>query len=167
MEDRPNNRRAFTMIELLLVVAITSILLAAVAVAFNAQAFNLRQNEQMFKALNQARQAMLRLTTQLRTADYVDPDAATGSCRLTTADGEDLTYSYDAVEQKLYLITNGDLSDPDYVLCDNISSATFQKTTFVDGGQTKVKYVRITATVSLGDTQQTVHAAAAIRRNLN
>ncbi|HEX41518.1 MAG TPA: type II secretion system protein [Phycisphaerales bacterium] len=166
MRHRPNMRRAFTMIELLLVVAITSILLAAVAMAFNAQAFNLRQNEQMLKTLNQARQAMLRLTTQLRTADFVDPDTAAGSCRLITADGEDLTYSYNAGDRKLYLTTNDDLSDPDYVLCDNVASATFQKTTFVDGGQTKVKYVRITATVSLGDTQQTVHAAAAIRRNL-
>ena len=71
------------------------------------------------------------------------------------------------VDNKLYLVTNGDLSDSDYVLCDNVSTMTFTKQVVNEDGQIKVKSVQISMTVEKGNTQQTVSAAAVIRRNLN
>ena len=162
---KSKNKNGFGIVELLIALAITAMLLVAVAVAFNASVMNYTQNEDMFKAVNSARQALVRITTQLRTGYLVDPCAPSNKCNFYTADGSDITYRYNAAENKLYLITNDDLSDSDYVLCDNITSMTFVKTPTDDGSDTKS--VQISITVSSGDVQQTVTSAAVIRRTPN
>jgi prepilin-type N-terminal cleavage/methylation domain-containing protein len=156
----------FTLVELLLAVAIAGMLLGAVAFAFNASAINCRENEEIFKTMNNARQAMFRMTSQLRTADAVDPNAPSNECTLITAAGQDITYRYNSGDKKLYLVTNGDLSDSDYVLCDNVTAMTCTKNSVVEDSLVKVKSVQISITVSSGDMQRTVSAAAVIRRNL-
>jgi len=157
-------KNGFTIVELLLALAITSILLAAVAVAFNASMINYRRNEDIFKAINSARQALFRITTQLRTATAVDPNAPGNECTFITADGNDITYRYTAAENKLYLIDN--LSAADYVLCDNVAAMTFSKTTRTEDAETYVISVHISMTVTSGNVQQTVSSAAVIRKNL-
>ena len=159
------NKNGFGLVELLIALAITALLLVAVAVAFNASVMSYSQNEDMFKAVNSARQALVRITTQLRTGYLVDPCAPSNECSFYTAGGEDITYRYNAAENKLYLITNDDLSDSDYVLCDNITSMSFVKSPTDDGSDTKS--VQVSITVSSGDVQQTVTSAAVIRRTPN
>ena len=156
---------AFTLVELLLALAIAGMLLAAVAVAFNASAINCRENEEIFKTINNARQAMFRMTTQLRTADPVDPCAPNNECSLITAGGEDITYRYDSGAKKLYLVTNSD--GQQHVLCDNVTAMTCTKNSVVEDTELKVKSVQISMTVASGDMQRTVSTAAVIRRNLN
>jgi len=153
----------FTIVELLLALAIASILLAAVATAFNASIINYRENEDIFKAINSARGALLRITTQLRTADAVDPTSPLNECTLITADGDDVTYQYNNGDNKLYLIDN--LSGSNYVLCDNVTAMSFTKTPTVDG--TDCKSVQISITVARGNAQRKISAAAVIRRNLS
>jgi len=156
----------FTIVELLLSLAIAAMLLASVATAINASFTNYRENEDMFKAINNARQALLRITNDLRTADAADPASPANECSLITANGDDITYRYNSGDNKLYLITNYDLSDPDYVLCENVSAMTFTRQTFIDDSQTKVKSVQVSITVSSGNAQQKISGAAVIRRNL-
>ena len=155
----------FTIVELLLALAIASILLATIATAFNASIINYRENEDMFKVINSARQSLFRITSQLRTADAVEPSAPVNECTLITAAGDDITYQYNNGDNKLYLITNDDLSDPDYVLCDNVTAMTFTKTPTDDG--TDCKSVQISITVTRGNVERKISAAAAIRRNLS
>ena len=155
----------FTIVELLLALAMASILLAAVATAFNASIINYRENEDMFKVINSARQALFRITSQLRTGYWVDPNAPNNECSFFTADDENITYQYNNGDNKLYLITNDDLSDPDYVLCDNVTAMTFTKTPTDDG--TDCKSVQISITVAHGNVERKISAAAAIRRNLS
>jgi Tfp pilus assembly protein PilW len=160
-------KTGFTVAELLLALAVSAMLLAAVAFAFNASIINYQENEDIFKAINSARQALSRMTSQLRTADAVDPNSPANECALITADGDDITYRYNSGDNKLYLITNDDLSDSDYVLCDNVTAMTFTKDTVVEDMQTKVKSVQISITVVSGNVQQKISAAVVIRRNLN
>ncbi len=158
----------FTMAELLVALAITGLILAAVTVAFNASAINYQENEDLFKVVNGARQALTRMTTDLRTAQDVDPNEPATQCSLHVADGSDITYQYNGTADILYLVTNDDLSDSDYVLCDNVTAMSFNKSTFVDEDfQTRVRSVQISMTVESGDVQRTVSAAAVVRRNLN
>ncbi len=164
---RAAGRHGFTVAEVLLSLAIASMLLAAVAVAFNASVINYRENEDIFVAINSVRQALFRITTQLRTANAVDPNSPSNECTMITAAGDDITYQYDDEDNKLYLITNYDLSDSDYVLCDNVTAATFTKDTVVEGMQIIVKSVQISMTVMSGNEQRTVASAAVIRRNLD
>jgi len=155
--------RAFTIAEVLIVLAITGILLTAVAVAFNAAIINYRQNEQMFQTVNNARQALSRMTSQLRTGHWVDPNPPNNQCSFFTADAdgnEPITYDYRSADNKLYLITNGNA----YVLCNNVTAATFTKT---PDGSGDCKSVQISMTVQSGNIQRTLVAAAVIRRNLD
>ncbi len=155
---------AFTIAELLLALAITSILLAAVAVAFNASVINYQENEDIFKTTNSARQALLQITNRLRTASAVDPNSPVNECSFYTASGENITYDYRSADGKLYLVTNS--NGQEYVLCDNVTAMTFQKDTGAEGGTVYVKSVQISITVVNGNAQRTVSAAVVIRRNL-
>ena len=157
----------FTVVELLLALAIASILLATVATAFNASIINYRQNEDIFKVINSARQSLFRLTSQLRTADAVDPTSPANECTLITAGGDDITYRYNNADNKLYLITNDDLSDPDYVLCNNVTAMTFTKDTVIIESIEKVRSVQVSITVASGNVERKISAAAVIRRNLS
>lgn len=160
--------RGFTLVEILIALAITALLLTAVAVAFNASVINYTVNESIFKAVNSSRQALFRITSQLRTATAVDPNAPVNECTLITADGENLTYRYDGSAKILYLITNDDATDPDYKLCENVASMTFTKSIVVDeDGVTKVRSVQIAIAVTSGGVERKMAAAAVIRRNLD
>lgn len=164
---RHKNRRGFTIVEVLIALAITAMLLTAVATAFNASIINYRENESIFKAINSARQALFRITSQLRTATAVDPNSPSNECTMITAGGDDITYRYDSTSGNLLLITNDDGSDDDYVLCEHVDSMTFTRQTIVDGMVTKVKSVQIAINVAVGGVERRVAAAAVVRRNLD
>jgi prepilin-type N-terminal cleavage/methylation domain-containing protein len=161
MSTRPTKSAAgFTLAELLIALAVMGILLTAVAVAFNASFTNYRENEDIFKTVNKARQALYRITSQLRDANSVDPNSPINECAIETAEHSFETYRYNNGDSKLYL----DVSGNSYVLCDNVAAMTFTKTRTIDG--IEVKSVQISMTVASGDTQRTISAAAVIRRNL-
>ena len=160
-------KRGFTIVELLISLAITAILLTSIAIAFNASVISYNQNQKLYQVLNNARGALSRITTQLRTAQAVDPDTSENECSLITVDGEDITYRFDGSNDTLYLITNDDLSDSDYVLCDNVTSVVFKKQTAVNGGITYVKDVRISITTQIDNVSKDLCAAAVIRKNMN
>lgn len=174
--DNCVRRPGFTVIECLIGLAISAVLLAAVAVAFNASVINYCENEDMYWTMNNARQALTRMTSQIRVAGYYDDSmdewygvSATdpnNCCTLWTPDHELIRYEFRKVVSsdlvgKLYLIKVA--TSEEYVLCDNVLAATFIKTT--DNGQ-DAKSVQISLTVQSpdGDYQRTLHAAAVLRR---
>lgn len=154
-------KTGFTLVELLLALAISAMLLAAVGAAFNASAMNYRENEETFKTINNARQALFRMTSQLRTADAVDPADPNNECSFITSAAEDVTYRFNSADNKLYLDTNGN----SYVLCDNVTAMSFTRILTDDG--LDCKSVQISMTVACGDMTRTLAAAAVVRRNLN
>ena len=166
----------FTIPELLLVLTITAMLLAAVTVAFNASITNYRENEDIFKTVNKARQALSRITTQIRTAGYDHPsfgllcvpyDSLTNQCELWTPEGVHITYEYrdasDATYPNTLLLVDNDTGTP-YVLCDNVTAMSFIKTPTDDG--LDCKSVQISITVASGDIERTLSSAAVVRKVL-
>ena len=137
-------------------------LLTALATAFYASVVNYGENEQMYQTINSARQALTRMTSQLRTGYRVEPLDPNNRCSFFTAADEDITYLFDAIAGKLYLVTNS--NGRQYVLCDNVTDATFDKTPTDTG--LDCKSVQISLTVRTGDFHRTLAAAAVIRRNL-
>ena len=170
MKIRSSNRKltgdGFSIVELLLVLAISGMLLAAVGLAFNASVINYRENESIFKTVNNARQALSRVTSQLRTGYWVDPNAPSNECSFFTVDGQDITYEYRSADNKLYLITNSDSQE--YVLCENVTAMSFIKNPTDDGSD--CKSVQASMTVQHGNPgalrQRTFSAAVVIRKNL-
>jgi prepilin-type N-terminal cleavage/methylation domain-containing protein len=160
-------KKAFTLAELLIALAVTAMILAAVATAFNASIINYKQNKDLFQAVNNSRQALSRITTQLRSATAVDTASPTNECTLITAAGEDITYQYNSSDSTLYLVTNDDLTDEDYIICEDVTAVTFTKQTDSDGGPTFVKSMLISMVITVDDISQTVSSAVVIRRNLD
>jgi prepilin-type N-terminal cleavage/methylation domain-containing protein len=156
------DRRGFTIIECLLGLAISAVLLTAVAVAFNASVINYQENEDMFWTMNNARQALARMTSQLRTGHTVLPTAPGNQCSFFTAANEDVTYDWRSAENRLYVKMNA--TGQSYKLCDNVTAANFTKIPTDD--LTDCKGVQISLTVQSGHFQRTLAAAAVIRRNL-
>lgn len=167
-------RRGFTLVECLIGLAISAMLLAAIAVAFDASVTSYVDNEDMFWAINNARGAMARMTTQIRTAGYLDPDlglltipyspGASPDCSLWTPEGENILYEFRAADRKLYLIKNPTSARREYVLCDDVVDATFTKMPATDPND--CKSVQILLTVESGGVRRTLSAAAVVRRNL-
>ena len=157
-----HGRRGFTLVEVLLALAISAMLLAAIATAFNASVTNYQENLEIYQTLNGARLAMLRMTAQLRTGQWVDTTASTTQCSFHTSDNQDITYEYRNDVHRLLLITNADHKE--YVLCENVTGLTFTRTLTAAG--TDCKSVLISMTVTVGDQVQTLSSATVIRRNL-
>ena len=158
-------KAGFTIVELLISLAITVILLTTVAIAFNASAINYKENKSIFDTVNSARQALYRITTELRTAEAVDSTTANNVCTLLRSQGDaGITYNYDSSDNTLYLVDIS--SSASYKLCENVTAMTFSKNSAVVDGQTRVKSVQISMTVSDGNVIQNLSAAAVIRRNL-
>ena len=167
---KSKSNAGFTLVEVLLSLAIMGMLLAAVALAFNASAVNYNENEAMFKAMNTARQALLRITTEIRTAQSValiggGAGGADGNtqCSMITADSRNITYRYNSGNNTLYLDDNTTSSN--YVLCTNVTAMTFNRATVPDE-PTAIRNVRISMTVSVDTLSQTLATAAVVRRNL-
>jgi prepilin-type N-terminal cleavage/methylation domain-containing protein len=168
MQRHHTHTGGFTLVEVLISLALSAILLAAVATAFNASMVNYRENQAVFRAINSGRQALARMTTQLRNAGTdvngvfvaVNPTEPNNRCTFFSADGQDITYEYR--DPNLYLIDND--TENEYVLCENISNLEFRKVQTDDGMD--VKSICITMTIQCGNREQTLSSAAVVRRNL-
>jgi len=159
---RPKYSKGFTLIELMISMMIVAMLLTAIAVAFNASVDNYIGNKNHYTAINMGRQALMRMTTQLRTS-YVDPSVtALNSCRLLCQDGSDITYHFEAADNTLYLFDHA--TNTDYVLCENVTDLTFTKDTSTPTGD--VKSVQISITLQVGSEIQTLSSAVVIRKIL-
>ncbi len=167
MLNRNRFAAAFTLAELLISLAITGILLAAIAVAFNASVMNYYENEGIAKAVKDAHQTLSRITTELRTASAVEPNEPANECSMVNIGGEDITFQYNSTDNKVYLVTNYDSTDDDYVLCDDVTAMTFQKTTKTVDSVTYVTSVQISMTITNDNIQRTFSAAAVVRKNLD
>lgn len=151
----------FTLVEILISLALLAMLMAAVGVAVHASAVNYKANENIFKAMNTARQAMMRITTDLRTAKEVFGADPSTQCSMITPDNRDITYRFNSADSTLYLDINPNAGS--YVLCRNVTAMTFARTP--PTGE-PVRNVRISITVTVGGVSQKVASAAVIRRNM-
>ena len=166
-------KKGFTIVELLLSMAILAMLMTAVAFAFDASVKNYEANQGIYKTLNTARQALLRITNDLRTAQAVqligtganeDPTDLS-ECTILLSDSSNVTYRFNSDDNILYYDDND--SGNSYVLCRNVTDMTFPRSTVPDDS-TAIRSVRIVMTVTddSGDVSQTLAAASIIRKNL-
>lgn len=165
MSSESQNKKGFTIIEMLISLMIMALLLSALAAAINASMINYKVNEDSFKAINKARQVLTRITTELRTAGAVAVSEAASQCSIVTSDSRDITYSFDSDTEKLIMITNDDLADDDYVMCEGVTAMTFTKGVN-PANPGIVRNVRMSMTVKSGSVTKSISTAAVLRRNL-
>ena len=176
------NKSGFTMVEVLISLTILATLMAAVAFAFDASVTNFQVNRGIYETVNTARQALLRITNDLRTANIValdaddSPDQNT-QISLITNNGNDITYRLDNTDNTLYYVDN--TSGNSYALCKNVTATT---TPFINrtehtidrdngaGGVDTIWAVRdvrivLTVTDKTGEISKTLAAATLVRKN--
>ena len=161
---KKNNSNGFTIIELLMALVIMATLMAAVGLAFDASVKNYQANEGIHKTLNTARQALLRMTTDLRTGTGIPVTGeANTQVSLFTSNGDNITYRFDSSDNTLYYDDNDTGSS--YVLCKNVTAMTFNRTTHPDDASV-IRSVRmlITVTDDLGEVTQTLATGTVIRK---
>ena len=149
------SRRGLSLAEVMISLAISAMLLTAVAAAFTASSDAIEINDQFFRASQAARVSMTQILTEIRRANAVQVPANNKSLSMLTHDGKDRTYSYDSATQKLKLITNDVLTDPDYTLTNNCTSATFDADTYTDAGGIK-HVIRVSVTVIVKVDKNTI-----------
>jgi prepilin-type N-terminal cleavage/methylation domain-containing protein len=156
----------FTLVELLICLAIVGIVLTAVAIAFDACVANYEANKGISDSVIKANQALSRITADLRCAADVDTNSEPNNqCAMHTAEGNDITYLFNQNEGKLYLIDND--TSTSHILCENVGLVRFDRTTAVDDSNlVYVKNVQITLTVGSGNSARNFCSAVTIRRNL-
>ena len=159
------------MVELLLGLALSGLLLAALAAAFNASVMSYQENKETYDTVNNARQALFRMTTQLRTAGWQDPNGSIvavvpddpddpNQCTFCTSSGEGFTYEYRPADRTLYLTRSEDGGE--FVLCRNVTDVTFTKTP----AAADCNNVQISMSVQSRGQTRTLSSAVAIRRKL-
>jgi prepilin-type N-terminal cleavage/methylation domain-containing protein len=158
-------KSAFTLVEMLIYLAIVGIVMTAATVAFDACIANYQANKDISDSVIKANQALSRITADLRCATAVAVSEPNSQCSMITATGGDITYLFNQSEERIYLVEN-DIS-ASHILCENVGSARFDRITdFDDMGLEYVKSVQITMTVGSGNSAQDACAAVTIRRNL-
>jgi prepilin-type N-terminal cleavage/methylation domain-containing protein len=166
MTVQKNKRCGFTVAELLVALAVMALLLTAVAVAFNASAINYEENKDMFNAINMGRQAIARMTNQLRTANAVATAEAATQCSFFDTANANVRFLYDSTAKILYLYPDlANNPSTRYVLCNNIAAMTFARTV-VTGSPNYVKSVQMSMTITVGGSSQTIASAVVLRKTL-
>jgi prepilin-type N-terminal cleavage/methylation domain-containing protein len=147
--------RGFTLVEVLIAVALNAVLLIALAMAFNGSANGITRGNQSNDAVGTARLALDRMLTELRTCD--EPVVTATSVRLKAEDfSEQRTYSFDEEAALLTMtIHDGAEVEPVVVLARNVTSAAFS---------TADDTVSIRITVGTGDTAVFMTGSATPRR---
>jgi hypothetical protein len=156
-------RRGLSIAELMLSLAVSGMLLTAVAAGTWAAVGATQGNDQFVRASHVTRICMDQMTTQLRRCDSCQV-AASDRVEILTDTGHDWIYQYFPSTKQLKLIQNDVTGKPSYVLANNVTAATFTADMSADG--TKVVRVAIVMSVQVGNTVVTVNDTVAPRRAL-
>lgn len=169
---RGTGRAGLSLVEVMISLSITALLLTAAAGAFQVSAAAVQDNDEFFRASQAARVSLHQILTQVRRGS-VRLDADPQWVRLTTAPeagqvtGKDVTYQYAPATKRLMLVTNDDLTDPDYTLASNVVDMRFDVEPGTDYTNAPcVANVTVMIRVKVGGNQVTLSGAAAPRRNL-
>jgi prepilin-type N-terminal cleavage/methylation domain-containing protein len=173
---RYRHRRGLSLVELMISLAISAMLLTAVAAAYSASAAAIDTNDRFFRASQAARVSMNQLLTDIRRSDSVKVDGniieLIRPTDMRTPDEWYRIYSYEPAEQRLVLnlVDLDDVKSPAYRLSGNLTSASFVADTrpdVIDGLPVDV-VIRVTVTlvVQVDNTMIRLSGSAVPRRAL-
>lgn len=163
------------MVEALISLAISGMLLAAVATAFTASSSAVEANDQFFRASQTARVTLNQMVTEIRRADALQFSGSSTTSFDVIRPSETLTaneiyrrYSYNASTKQisLQIFYTGGTAGPSYVLANNIESASFGPPEWGQDANnaTVPQRVPVTMTVKVGKSWVTLNGSAGPRR---
>jgi type II secretory pathway pseudopilin PulG len=188
---RWTGRRALSLAEVMISLAITSMLLTAIAAAFQSSSAVIEENDRFFRATQSARVALSQMSTEIRRSDsIIDLDSTvTQNGKTFTVKGITATllpvsrppenrmanemvryYKYDATNKRLviYFQDNSGVLSAEYPIAENVQSNPFSWEMGKDYNNTDcVAHIAINLDVQVGKNKIRLAGSAAPRRNLN
>ncbi|HOF17845.1 MAG TPA: type II secretion system protein [Phycisphaerae bacterium] len=162
---------AFSLIELLIAIALLATLLTAVAVAVNSSVSSYTVNERLAEVTQTARSVLERMAREIRTASAAD-GTTTRLVLTAPADGSGLTQAeYELVNGTLYYrrtTGSGTTEHPLIASTDTVRVSSFnvQRTQAQrPGGEWYTASVTVTLTLSAGGETFPLTSTATLRRN--
>ena len=167
MADRA---RAFTVVEVLMAVALTAVLLTSIAVAVRSGIQSYTENERITSMTQAARFVLARMMRDVRTADEVD-STATSLTITPPDDGSGVTlirYEVTGGSLTYHRVANG--SPADEVLLGpgqaaSVNNFQVDRQTFLQDEHVLTRSVRAQVTFAAGGRTMAVTASADVRRN--
>jgi prepilin-type N-terminal cleavage/methylation domain-containing protein len=161
-------RRAFTLVELLLSLAISAMLLTAAATAYNSAGSVIDDNDRFFRATQQARVAMAQFVKEVRQAQKVLSVTST-QVHLINAAGNDRVWQYTAATPSLpgqiQIVDN--TAGTTHVAATSVNYASFNyKSGLIPNGTTWPVEVSFVVQVMLGTDQVVLSGGAAPRQEI-
>ena len=175
-------RRGLSIAEVMISLAISSMLLVGVTAAYSASASAAEGNDKFFRATQAARVTMTQLLAEIRRADrvitsaggdviYVTREASMRQKQASPAAVEDTReYAYDAVNKKITVkvhfkrTSDGVIvTSPTYTMCRNVSEAKFGPADKVSGIEVRVP---VTLVVKTATNEVRLSDTAGVRRAL-
>lgn len=139
--------------ELMISLAISAMLLSAVAAAYSASASAIEMNDQFFRASQSARVSMNKILTELRKCKSAD--VGTDNIDITNELGKDIAYALSGTDLNMTFIPTGALEPITCRVASNIQTLKFE---------TDSKSVSVLLTVAVGKNQITLSGCAYPRR---
>lgn len=148
-------RKGLGLVELIISLAITAMLLTAVAAAYSATTSAIEMNDQFFRASQATRVTINQIMAEVRRCQSGVVDDP--SLEVTTQVGDKRVYTYDAANRMLTMSFPDEIDEPTYTLARNVDAATF----FTDG-----ETISMQVTVRIGTNEVTLSGSATPRRTI-
>ena len=148
-------RAGLSLIEVMIAVAISAMLLVAVAAAFSATSDSIEMNDQFTRASQAARISMNQIMAEVRKckSGITSPT----SLELQTATDERRIYTYSSATKQLTLTLPDNVPPTTYTLARSVTAAQFAS----DG-----RTISLTITVQIGDNRITLSSSGMPRRTV-
>jgi len=174
---RAGRGRGLSLLEVMISLAISSMLLTAIAAAFQSSSQVIEVNDQFFRASQSARVALNQILTELRRCDSIDDAHITANLIPILRPNETRPahevlryYKYDATNKRIVIYfqyDNGTYSS-EYPLAEAVQSSPFSWDMGKDANNTDcVVRVSVALDVKVGKNDILLSGSAAPRRNLS
>jgi len=177
MNSDKRTRRGLSLSEVLISLAITSMLLTAIAAAFQSSSQVIENNDRFFRATQSARVTLNQITTEVRRSDSIDDHKITANLLPILRPAETRPphevmryYKYDPTNQRVVIYfeyDNGTFS-AEYPIAEAVQVSPFSWDMGKDANNADcVARVSVAMEVKVGSSYVRLSGSAAPRRNLN
>ena len=153
-------RRGFTLVELLISVALTAGLAVASAAAFAAATRSAETGDEYLRASRTSARVLETIVSDVHAASAVQVLSAT-QLQVVRDDDSIILYRYDATPDELHIVVNDGVTTTDHVLARQVSGVTFAGVVEPDPSTLVNRVVQVTVKMGISDANSATTAMTA------
>lgn len=173
-----SRHRGLSLAEVMISLAISALLLTAVAVAFSATTSAIEVNDRFFRASQAARVAMGQMVAAARKSDSAQVGTTAqqslnqisnaSNLDIITTEGDEFSYVYDSTRHQLQMVIPNPSGDITRILARDVESARFDAAieAHPDTGVRRLVRVSMTIIIKIGNQELLLSGSAVPRREM-